>query len=594
MKTLFFIKQIFKRFPFLVIANTFLLLMVSLIDAISVVSLIAVIDLFLKQSHQATSPITQKIIAALEFVGLPATINWMLTIFIIFNVLKTCFQIIAYYSIFKTKYAALRDLMVGTIKDFFKARWYFFSSGKQGTLLNTFTREINVIGEAFGVIARYFSAIIQTIVFLFIPFYLSWQLTSVVMIVALIFASPFLLLGKVSYRLGKLNTSTANDLSKVIHEGLSSVKIILGFGNQHKTVKDLDQTYCAHSQASIKSQTLSSAMPLVYYPLGLVVLIIGLFISRKISLPLSETAVLFYSISRVIPSIGQIAGYKASLDNFAPSYEQIIKLRNHAKDLKQLSGSKIFTGFDKKITVENLSFAYPNHRPVIKDINMVIPKGKMIAVVGESGVGKSTLIDMLMKFNEPISGNILFDDVNLQDFDVNSYRHRLGYVPQDSILFNTTVLNNLLWANESATKDEIEDACLKANAQDFIRKLPEGYSTLVGDRGVRLSGGQVQRIALARAMLRKPEILILDEATSALDTYSERLIQHAIDNIANETTVIVIAHRLSTIKNADFIYVLKNGRIVEEGNYQELMQKTGHFNNMVKHQRLEEGLQVKI
>jgi len=192
-----------------------------------------------------------------------------------------------------------------------------------------------------------------------------------------------------------------------------------------------------------------------------------------------------------------------------------------------------------------------------------------------------------MGFNEPGSGQITVDGTLLFDFDINSYRRRIGYVPQDSILFNMSIADNLLWANESATREEIEEACIQANAHEFIREFPKGYNTLVGDRGVRLSGGQIQRVALARAIVRKPDLLILDEATSSLDTHSERLIQQAVDNIAKETTVIVIAHRLSTIVNADCIYVFKDGQVIEEGGYSELVSMNGYFNNIIKLQALE-------
>jgi len=275
------------------------------------------------------------------------------------------------------------------------------------------------------------------------------------------------------------------------------------------------------------------------------------------------------------------------LDNFFPSYEQILRLRSRARDLKQSSGSKNFTGFKNKITIENISFAYPNNELVLKNVSIQIPKGKMVAIVGDSGSGKSTLLDLIMFFYDPVEGGIFIDSENLREFNAKSYRRCIGYVPQESVLFNMSVKDNLLWSKEDATDTEIKFACQQAYADQFIEQLPQGYDTIVGDRGVRLSGGQVQRITLARAILRNPQLLILDEATSALDTHSERLIQQAIDNIAKKATVIVVAHRLSTIKNAHYVYVLKEGRVVEEGEYSKLTKKEGHFNKMVKLQMLE-------
>jgi len=588
MKALIFIRLIFKKFPFLLTLNSLLLILASLLDAASVFSLVVVVDLFLNPGlNNSASVITKKIVTGIKAVGLPVSLGWLLAIFLVFNILKISFQILAQHSILKTKYAVLRDIMLGTFEDFFNARWHFFASGKQGVLINTFIREMNVVGDAFSAMARYFSYVSQIILYLVVPLCLSWQVTSVSIITALFFALPFFWLGKISYRLGRLNTSTANQIGSVIQENLNLAKIVLGFGRQRKSTAALAWAFDTHREATLKSQIFTFAMPLAYFPFGLLVLIIGLFVARKLILPMSETVVLFYALARIVPLIGNLTEQKASLDNFFPSYEQIMNLRRSARKLRQPKGDKIFTGFNKEIIVEGLSFAYPGHNPILADINMRIPKGKMIAIVGESGVGKSTLIDMIMGFHEPTAGRINFDGIGLQDFDINSYRQRLGYVPQDSVLFNMTIRDNLQWACESANDEEIQQACRQANAEEFIRNFPSSYDIIVGDRGVRLSGGQIQRIALARAILRKPELLVLDEATSALDTYSERLIQQAIESIAKETTVIVVAHRLSTIVNADYIYVLKNGRITEEGTYQKLIQINGSFNKMVGLQALE-------
>jgi ABC-type multidrug transport system fused ATPase/permease subunit len=262
-----------------------------------------------------------------------------------------------------------------------------------------------------------------------------------------------------------------------------------------------------------------------------------------------------------------------------------MNLRDRAKKLEKRTGSRTFTGFDDSIMIEEVSYSYDVANTILDNVNVTIPKGKMIAFVGESGAGKTTLIDAIIGFNEPISGQIKIDGIPLQDFDIDSYRKKIGYVPQENILFNMSIMDNLLWANEDSTNEDIKKVCKLANADEFIEKFPERYNTVVGDRGVRLSGGQMQRIALARAMIRRPDLLILDEATSALDTKSERIIQKAIEKIASETTLVVIAHRLSTIANADYVYVLENGCIVEKGPYDDLIMKKGLFYNMVESQK---------
>ncbi|OGW91041.1 MAG: hypothetical protein A3D28_01660 [Omnitrophica bacterium RIFCSPHIGHO2_02_FULL_63_14] len=546
-----------------------------------------VVDLLIHSDLQHASPLTKQIVALLGAFGVPATLGGILAAFLAFTFLKSGFQIFARHSILKTKYAVLRDLMLGTFEDFFHARWQFFSSGQQGTFLNTFIRELTVVGDAFGAMALFFASLLQLVLYLAVPCYLSWQVTAVSVITAFLFAWPFLWLGNLNYRLGQLNTTTGNQIGSLIQESLSAAKIILGFHNQRKSVEALARVYDAHTRVTLKAQTLALAVPLLYYPLGLLVLTLALFVAQHLKVPLSEAAVLFYSLLRIIPSIGGITSQKNSLDNFFPSYEQVMSLRRHAKALEQHGGTAPFTGFSREIAVERLTFAHPGHEPTLQDVTLRIPKGSMVAIVGESGSGKSTLIDLIMGFHEPTAGRITVDGIPLQAFDIGSYRQRLGYVPQDSFLFNASLRDNLRWAAETATNEEIEQACRQANADKFIGRFPTGYDTLVGDRGVRLSGGQVQRIALARAILRKPDVLILDEATSSLDSGSERLIQQAIEAIARETTVIVIAHRLSTIVNADYIYVLERGRIAEEGTYDALVRRDGPFSRMTQMQLLE-------
>lgn len=316
------------------------------------------------------------------------------------------------------------------------------------------------------------------------------------------------------------------------------------------------------------------------------VLFIALAMAKAFAVPIAETAVVLYVLLRLVPTVGGLLGVANALDNFLPSYEQLMALRRRAEAFEQPTGTRPFTGFHD-IVLERVSFAHPDRAPTLIEVSAHIPRGAMIAIVGESGAGKSTLIDLLMGFHTPSGGRITIDGVPLNAFDIQSYRRRIGYVPQESSLFNRTIRDNLRWAQAGATDQQIEAACRQANAEEFIRRLPEGYETIVGDRGVRLSGGQVQRLALARAILRKPDLLILDEATSALDTASERLIQQAIEQIAKETTVVVIAHRLSTIVRANHIYILKDGRVVEDGTYTQLIQQDGAFSRMAHLQVLE-------
>lgn len=584
MKSLLFIKIIFRRYPSLFMVNLLLIILVSLMEAAAIFTLVPVMDLLLRSDLQGASLVTRKAVNFMHYFGIPAGIMSFIAVFLVFNVLVGLLMVLVNYVSLKTKYAVCKDIIVGTFEDFFFTRWQFFSSSKQGTLFNTFTNEIRVAGDTFGALMTFFNNLVHLILYLAVPFYLSWRVTLITLAASLLLALPFTLLGKLNYRLGRLNTSTANHMISIIYESLNMAKVILGFGKQRECIKALSRSYSDHADVSVKSQILSLSIPIMYYPLGLLLIFISLIVANRFAMPLSETAALLYSFLRIVPLLGQLPALKNSLENFAPSYEQIENLRNYAKEMRQKSGDRVFDGFKKEIIFKDLSFAFPGHAPVLSNINIRIPKGKMVALVGKSGVGKSTLIDILMGFNEPVSGQVIIDGVPLGDFDINSYRSKIGYVPQDSVLFNLSVRDNLLWARKDANEEAIKRACKQANAEEFIESFPGGYDTLVGDRGVRLSGGQIQRVALARAILRNPDILILDEATSSLDSHSEYLIQQAIENIAKETTVVIIAHRLSTIANADYIYVLKDGMVIEKGEYAELIRMEGCFNQMVQQQ----------
>jgi ABC-type multidrug transport system fused ATPase/permease subunit len=586
MKALQFFKIIFRQFPLLILANIVILIVVGLIDAATLLSLAPVVDILINPEMQNLSYVTRQVISVMVSWGITATIGKMLLLFFLFNILRSMLTIFSRYFILRTQYALLRHLHIEAFEDFFHARWYFFASEKQGTLLSAFMRELTVVGEAFGAMARFFAQIVQGIMFLVVPFLVSWKITAICLTCGLLLALPFTLFGKISYRLGQMNTATGNRIGAVIQESLGSAKVILGFGNIRYSISSLADAFDAHSRTTIKFQTLNIAISDLYAPLGILILIVAVTVGQNLAIPVSEIVIILYSFMKIIPILGGITANRNALEGFFPSYEQFMGLRLRARELKQKSGNRPFSGFQKKLVLKNVMFAYPAHEPVLKGVDVVVPKGKMVAFVGGSGAGKSTLIDVIMGFNEPLTGSITIDDVPLHEYDIVSYRRRIGYVPQESILFNMSIRDNLLWAKAGATDTELKKAAAQAYAAEFIDSFPDGYGTLAGDRGVRLSGGQIQRIALARALLRDPEILILDEATSSLDTQSERLIQQAIDAIAGETTVIIIAHRLSTIINADYIYVLDNGRVIEEGSYAQLASGRGAFQKMLDLQSL--------
>jgi ATP-binding cassette subfamily B protein/subfamily B ATP-binding cassette protein MsbA len=238
----------------------------------------------------------------------------------------------------------------------------------------------------------------------------------------------------------------------------------------------------------------------------------------------------------------------------------------------------------REIRFEGVEFEYREARPVVRDFDVLVPGGSVVALVGRSGAGKTTVTDLVARFNDPTTGRILLNGTDIRDFRLGSYRDLLAIVQQDVFLFDGSVRDNIAYGRHSAVEEDIEDAARRANAHEFIVKLPEGYETFIGERGVKLSGGQQQRLAIARAILKKPQILILDEATSNLDTESEQLIQASMASLLAGRTTFVIAHRLSTIRRADMILVMENGEIVERGTDETLMERRGLYFEMIQRQ----------
>jgi len=292
----------------------------------------------------------------------------------------------------------------------------------------------------------------------------------------------------------------------------------------------------------------------------------------------TSTFFMFLYVGRsIMAPISEIGTTFTSIQNTLAASDRVFELFSERS--KVVDGPKKIVEFHKSIKIQDVAFAYEKRR-VLENINLEITKGETIALVGPSGAGKSTLSDLILRFYDPLEGSITIDGNDLRDFKQKSYRRLFGVVPQEALLFNATIRENILYGCEGLTEADIIQAANIANAHDFITELPNGYDTLVGDRGIRLSGGQRQRVAIARAIVSKPQILIMDEATSSLDSESEKLVQEAIERIIENSTAIVIAHRLSTVLHADKIVVIDNGRIIDHGRHAELQERCKLYNRI--------------
>lgn len=303
-----------------------------------------------------------------------------------------------------------------------------------------------------------------------------------------------------------------------------------------------------------------------------------LFLGQRTSGILPSLVTFVVALQRLNGSIGAISETVLRFQSNSANLDMLNSfLDQKDKEYRRKSGTT-YQGFSHEIRLNEVTLNYGRDLPpALTDVSIVLPRGQTIALVGRSGAGKSSIADILAGLYDPNNGSITVDGVDLRSYELSSWQKRIGVVSQDTFLFNASIAANISFGSPSASMDAIQRAAKEAQAGGFIELLPNGYDTLVGERGYRLSGGQRQRISLARAILRNPDLLILDEATSALDTESERLVQEAIDKFDRKHTILVIAHRLSTIVNADKIYVLDQGRVIEEGNHQELIKKEGIY-----------------
>tara|TARA_Y200000002_G_scaffold383214_1_gene404085 strand:+ start:1757 stop:3181 length:1425 start_codon:yes stop_codon:yes gene_type:complete len=453
---------------------------------------------------------------------------------------------------------------------FFKSKFSFFSESDMGELLNSFQRESDKIGGTIGNIAKFAANFLQVVLFLAVPFYISYKLTLIFIFCAIIMCIPIWIINKKIYPLGVLNTSTSNNLSSILHQSFSAAKLIIAYGNQIITSKRYKNLFLDHANVSIPFQTIAFGINILFMPLGMCAALISIYWGYLLGVSLSEMAMILFAFFRMMPLAGTLFQIRAEIIGFTPAFEQLQRLINNAKNYEENQSGRVFKNFKDKISLEDLSFSYLDSNLVLKNINMQFNKNETTAIVGRSGSGKTTIGDILLGLYNPDVGMIKIDGDDYKSFDINSYRRNIGYVPQEPFLFDISIRENMLWSKPDATDEEIWDVLKLANLYEFVSNSKNQLDTMMGDRGGNISGGQRQRMALARAMIRKPKIILLDEATSSLDNESERFIQEAINNLTSKTTIVIIAHRLTTIKNVNRVYVLEDGKVLEHGSYKEL------------------------
>jgi ATP-binding cassette subfamily B protein/subfamily B ATP-binding cassette protein MsbA len=505
-------------------------------------------------------------------------------IFILMTIVSLLLQLLYW----KMSYAFQSEVVVNTKEQIFhKIRnndYRFFVDTKQGDLMVLFGGGPNSILLIINILVALLVDLTVSLFIVIMLISISWQGFLLIVIGGGLFYWIIHVIGKnVAEQLGKLALASSQSESRVINEFVNGAKAITAANSidtwESRYLIAL-QMYWSKYPSSMFIQRIPIVLmnSLFYVAIGLIVVVLYIYTSSDFMSVIPVLGTFTASAFKILPKITNLGDSKLQITKAIPYMSVTYELLKSDAYNTQQNGTEEFVRLESDIEMENISFAY-QQALILKEISLTIQHRKVTALVGPSGSGKSTLTNLLLRLYDPKFGSIIVNEKNLKEYDIGSYRNHIGYVSQDPFVFNASIKENICFGMEY-TEEEIIHAAKLAHAHEFIISLSEGYNTIIGDQGLRLSGGEKQRVVIARAMIRNPEILILDEATSSLDNISEQAVQTAIDSVSKECTTVIIAHRLSTIHNADRIYVLEYGKTIESGTHDELMKHDGAYAKM--------------
>ncbi|NLK82433.1 MAG: ABC transporter ATP-binding protein [Bacteroidales bacterium] len=599
-------KDFFRLFPYIVTYKKYIILVFicNIFAAIFSFGTIATIIPFLSIIFNTTEVVTNPV--AFEFTkdallhnasyllytivsvhGMSIALLIICGFLIVITILKNVFEYFSNYFNIIVVNGVPKDIYNATYKKILNLPIFYFTNERKGDIMARMSSDItevrNSMVASFGGMIKYPVFIIIFFVGLLI---ISWKMTLVITILlpitAIVTGRIAKTLKSASHKAQKLQ----GDILVFIDETLLGLKIIKVFN----AIKHVEQKFNAKNYQYYKTMNMVNRKNVLASPLTEILIVItlsfaifyggSLVIQNDGSMSAEGFIAYLLAFTQIVSPAKSLTSAFYGIKKGAASVERIEKIMFSEVSIQDAPNARAITTFNKDVSFSHVNFQYEPEREVLRDISFTVKKGQSVAIVGQSGSGKSTITHLLPRFYEIDSGDIFIDDISIKDYKLEDLRGLMGIVTQESILFNDTFFNNIAFGIENADESAVIEAAKLAYAHDFIMETPHGYQTIIGDQGSKLSGGQRQRISIARAIMKNPQILILDEATSALDTQSERQVQEALTNVMKNRTSIVIAHRLSTIKNADVIIVLNEGEIVEQGTHQELVARNGTYKQL--------------
>jgi subfamily B ATP-binding cassette protein MsbA len=509
-------------------------------------------------------------------------------VFLIF-LIKNLFWYGQSYLIVKVEQGVIMDLRNKLYIHFHLLPLEYFHGQKTGVLISRITNDITLVK---GAVANGFAEALRQgflfLVYLFLVFWASWKLA---LLAFLLFPPATLIIGKFGQKVRKSSVLTQEkmgNMTSVLQETISGIRVVKAFVMEKFEIKKFTDTSRDYFKTMVKLTRIGSLGPPLTEILGVFAAVLLLWFAGKDiaagNLDPGRFFLFLFAMLSLMQPIRTLSHLNIDIQQGLAAAKRIFEVLDTEPKIKDNPQAIRINSLKDNVTFQNISFSYDGDKQVLSRISFEVKAGEIVALVGPSGAGKSTLMDLLPRFYDPLSGKIEIDGINLRKIDLKSLRNLMGIVTQETILFNDTVWNNIAYGYNHASKEEVESAARAANAHEFIMNMPQEYQTIIGDRGVKISGGERQRLAIARALFKNPPILIFDEATSSLDTESEALVQEAIDRLMKGRTVFVIAHRLSTIQNADKIVVLDDGKIVQMGDHKSLIQQEGLYKRLYEMQ----------